>query len=158
MWTQENPCKHKVDRSRAKRGYPTDISDQEWSPEEPLLAGVAPTGRPRKAEFRAVINARRYLVQADCEWRMLPNGLSPYLTVYYWFRRLMRRMLLKTIHDMALMLDRMCIGHRVVPTAGVVDSQTAKVPGSSTVGTTPTRRSRCASGTTPSIPMAGCWR
>lgn len=38
---------------------------------------------------------------------MLPNDFSANRTVYYWLRRLLRRMLLKTIHDLALMLDRM---------------------------------------------------
>lgn len=88
-----------------------------------LLPGPAGTGRPRKTEFRAVINALRYLVPTGCEWRMLPNDFPPYRTVYYWFRRLMRRLLFKTIHDLALMLERMGSGREVVPTAGVVDNR-----------------------------------
>jgi hypothetical protein len=35
----------------------------------------------------------------------------------------MRRMLFRTIHDLALMLDRMCSGRDVVPAAGMIDSQ-----------------------------------
>jgi putative transposase len=46
--------------------------------------------------------------------------------VYYWFQQLMRRMLFKTIHDLALMLHRMCSGPELVPSAGVVDSQSVK--------------------------------
>ncbi len=134
MWTQENQRKHKVERSKARHGYPTDVSDQEWALMEPLLPGAARTGRPRKTELRSVINALRYLVRTGCEWRMLPNDFPPYQTVYYWFRRLMRRMLFKTIHDLALMLDRMCSGREVVPTAGVVDSQSVKAPGATERG------------------------
>lgn len=59
---------------------------------------------------------------------MLPNDFPAYQAVHYWFRRLMRRMLFKTIHDLALMLDRMCSGREVVPTAGVVESQSVKAP------------------------------
>ena len=66
------------------------------------------TCRPRMIDFRAVINALRYLVRTGCEWRMLSNDFPPYQTVYYWFRRRMRRMLFKTIHDLVLMLDRLC--------------------------------------------------
>ena len=134
MWTQEHQRKHKVERSRAKRGYPTDLSDQEWALMEPLLPGLAATGRPRTTDFRAVINALRYVVRSGVEWRMLPNDFPPYQTVYYWFRRFMRRMLFKTIHDLALMLDRMCSGREVVPTAGVVDSQTVKAPAAQQAG------------------------
>ena len=101
---------------------------------EPLLPGLASTGRPRKTDFRAVINALRYVVRSGVEWRMLPNDFPPYQTVYYWFRRFMRRMLFKTIHDLALMLDRMCSGREVVPTAGVVDSQTVKAPAAQQAG------------------------
>ena len=83
----------------------------------------------RDAGIRQVINALRYLVQSGCEWRMLPNDFPPYQTVYYWFRRLMRRFLFRTIHDLALMLDRMCEQREVVPSAGMVDSQSVKAPG-----------------------------
>ena len=55
-----------------------------------------------------MINALRYMVRSGCEWRMLPNDFPPYQTVYYWFRRLMRCMLFRTIHDLTLMLDRLC--------------------------------------------------
>jgi putative transposase len=128
MWTQENQRKHKVERSRAKRGYPTDVSAQEWALMAPLFPGAERTGRPRKTDFRAVINALRYLVRTGCEWRMLRNDFPPYQTVYYWFRRLMRRMLFRTIHDLALMLDRMGSGREAVPSAGVLDSQSVKAP------------------------------
>ena len=95
MWTQEHHRKYKVERSKAKRGYPTDVSDQDWALMEPLLPGLASTGRPRKTDFRAVINALRYVVRSGVEWRMLPNDFPPYQTVYYWFRRFMRHMLLR---------------------------------------------------------------
>ena len=59
---------------------------------------------------------------------MLPNDFSPYQAVYYWFRRLMRRMLFRNIHDLALMLDRLCDERPVLPIIGVVDSQSVKAP------------------------------
>lgn len=40
----------------------------------------------------------------------------------------MRRFLFRTIHDLALMLDRMCEQREVVPSAGIVDSQSVKAP------------------------------
>lgn len=43
MWTQGNQHKRKVERFRAKRGYPTDLSDQEWAQMEPLLPDTACT-------------------------------------------------------------------------------------------------------------------
>lgn len=129
MWTAEHRARHTGLTPKDRRGYRSDVSDQEWKLIEPLLPGVARTGRPRKTELRQVINALRYLVRSGCEWRMLPNDFPPYQTVYYWFRRLMRRFLFRTIHDLALMLDRMCEQREVVPSAGIVDSQSVKAPG-----------------------------
>ena len=108
MWTAEQRSRHAVSAPKGRSsGYRSDISDQEWKLVEPLLPGRTRTGRPRKTELRQVINALGYLVRSGCEWRMLPNDFPPYQTVYYWFRRLMRRFLFRTIHDLALMLDRM---------------------------------------------------
>lgn len=128
MWTQEQRTKQRVVRPRERRGYPTDLKEDEWRLIEPLLPRAAMTGRPRKTDLRQVINALRYLVRAGCEWRMLPNDFPPWETVYYWFRRLMRRLLFKTIHDLALMLDRMLAERSAQPSAGVVDSQSVKAP------------------------------
>lgn len=128
MWKQEQRTKQKVVRSRERRGYPTDLKEAQWQLIAPLLPAQARTGRPRKTDLRGVINALRYLVRTGCEWRMLPNDFPPWETVYYWFRRLMRRLLFKTIHDLALMLDRMLAGREALPSAGVVDSQSVKAP------------------------------
>jgi putative transposase len=129
MWTEEQRKQHKVEKAKERRGYPTDISDQEWQLIEPLLPSKARTGRPRKVDLREVINALRYLVRSGCEWRMLPNDFPSYQTVYYWFRRMVRHFLFRTIHDLALMLDRMCEQREVAPSAGIVDSQSVKAPG-----------------------------
>jgi transposase len=67
MWTQENRARHKGDRTKAKRGYPSDVSDAEWRLIEPLLLGCAKTGRPRTTDLRTVINALRYVVRSGCE-------------------------------------------------------------------------------------------
>jgi transposase len=46
---------------------------------------------------------------------MLPKNFPPWQTVYWWFRRFMRRLLFRTIHDVALMLDREREGARAEP-------------------------------------------
>lgn len=46
----------------------------------------------------------------------------------YRFRRFVRTMLFRTIHDITLMLDRERAGREASPTAGVMDSQTVKAP------------------------------
>ena len=57
---------------------------------------------------------------------MLPTNFGPWQTVYWWFRRFVRRMLFQTIHDVSLMLGRERAGREASLTAGVLDSQTVK--------------------------------
>jgi transposase len=52
----------------------------------------------------------------------------PWQTVYWWFRRFVRLLLFRTIHDVALMMDRERVDREASPTAGVLDSQTIKAP------------------------------
>lgn len=89
-----------------RQRYPTDLSDEEWDRIRPLLPHPAGRGRPFKVDLREVLNALRYLARAGCGWRMLPVHFGPWQTIYWWFRRFVRRLLFRTIHDVALMLDR----------------------------------------------------
>ncbi|AJG22285.1 Mobile element protein [Cupriavidus basilensis] len=93
-----------------------------------LLPKPAQRGRRRKADLREVINALRYLLRSGWGWRMLPKDFPAWQTVYWWFRRMMRRFLFQTLHDAVLMLDRELEGRRPCPSAGVVDSQSVKAP------------------------------
>ena len=59
---------------------------------------------------------------------MLPKDFPPWQTVYWWFRRFVRQLLFRTIHDIALMMDRERAGREASPTGGVLDSQSVKAP------------------------------
>jgi len=113
--------------AKTKR-YPSDLTDIEWAAIEGLLPKPAARGRRRKADLREVINALRYLVRSGCGWRMLPKDFPAWQTVYWWFRRLMRRFLFQTLHDVVLMLDRELEDRQPCPSAGVIDSQSVKAP------------------------------
>jgi putative transposase len=108
--------------------YPTDLTDEEWLQMEPLLPRPARTGRHRSVDLREVLNAVRYLVRTGCGWRMLPVNFPAWQTVYWWFRRFVRQFLFRTIHDIALMIDRERSGREASPSAGILDSQTVKAP------------------------------
>lgn len=47
--------------------------------------------------MREIISALHYLVRSGCGWEMLPVNFGSRQTVYWWFRRLMRRFLFQTI-------------------------------------------------------------
>jgi transposase len=59
---------------------------------------------------------------------MLPIHFPPWQTVYWWFRRFVRLLLFRTIHDVAVMIDRERAGREASPSAGVIDSQSVKAP------------------------------
>lgn len=126
MWSSESRGRMARIERQTKR-YPSDLTDEEWGAVAPLMPGAARTGRQRQTDLREVLNAIRYMVRSGCEWRMLPVHFPPWQTVYWWFRRFMRLLLFRTIHDLGLMIDRARAG-RAEPSAAILDSQTIKAP------------------------------
>ena len=61
-------------------------------------------------------------------------NFGPRQTVYWWFRRFVRRMLFQTIRDVSLMLGPYTHGREVSPSGGVLDSQTIKAPYANNLG------------------------
>lgn len=128
MWTKEHRARAAA-REKLVNRYKTDLTDEEWQAIAPLMPQPARTGRRRSVDLREVVNAIRYLVRTGCEWRMLPHDFPPWPTVYWWFRRFVRRLLFRLIHDIALMTDRELCDRSDQPTGGVIDSQSVKAPG-----------------------------
>jgi len=52
--------------SRARRPYPSDLTDQEWELLEPLLESSERRGRPPKWPARHVADAVFYLLRSGC--------------------------------------------------------------------------------------------
>lgn len=77
--------------------------------------------RPARGLERDPLHRPRWLRLAHAA-----EGLPPWQTVYWWFRRFMRHFLFKTIYDVALMIDRELAGREASPSVGVVDSQAIK--------------------------------
>ena len=63
-------------------GYPSDVSDEEWEFCAPYLTLMKEDAPQRGHSMRAVFNGVRYIVRAGCPWRMMPNDLPPWHTVY----------------------------------------------------------------------------
>ena len=120
MWTKEQRARQ-LAFERGRR-YPTDLTDAEWEQVKPLLPKPPGCGRKPGVDLREVLNAIRYMARSGGGWRMLPVHFGPWQTVYWWFRRLVRRLLFQTVHDVMLMLDREQVGREASPTAGVVDN------------------------------------
>ncbi len=133
MWTPATRGRMAEIAKKTKR-YPTDLTDEEWAIVAPFLPGESKKGRRVGTDLREVLNALRYMARSGGGWRMLPKDFPPWQTVYWWFRRFVRRLLFRTIHDVALMLDRERVGREASPTGGVIDSQSVKAPEAKTRG------------------------
>jgi putative transposase len=68
-----------------RKGYPSDLTEAQWSLLEPWIPPARPGGRPRKTDMREVVNAIFYLTREGCTWRALPHDFPPWKTVYNYF-------------------------------------------------------------------------
>jgi transposase len=66
----------------ARKPYPSDVSDEEWTFVAPYLALIREDAAQREHDLREVFNGLRYLVRSGGAWRLLPHDLPPWYTVY----------------------------------------------------------------------------
>jgi hypothetical protein len=81
MWTPTTRQQH----NRPVARYQTDLTDAEWRVIAPHLPKPSATGRPRAWPMREILNGIFYVMRAGCPWRLLPNDLPPWETIYRWF-------------------------------------------------------------------------
>ena len=114
-------------RSR-RSAYPSDLTDAQWSLLEPLLRERDPggPGRPATVDLREVVNALLYIKQTGCPGRYLPHDLPPRSTVHYYFEKWTADGTLEEVGRHLRERVRRQVGRAAQPTAGILDSQTAK--------------------------------
>ncbi|WOD16978.1 IS5 family transposase [Paraburkholderia kirstenboschensis] len=66
----------------ARKPYPTDVSDEEWSFAAPYLTLMNEDAPQRRYELREMFNALRWMARAGAAWRMLPTNFPPWELVY----------------------------------------------------------------------------
>ena len=81
--------------ARKTKRYPSDLTDEEWEQIKPLLPKLRQRGRKPAVDLREILNAIRYMAHSAGGWRMLPTNFGPWQTVYWWFRRFVRLLLLQ---------------------------------------------------------------
>ena len=111
---------------RARRPYPTDLSDDEWEILKPLIPEAKPGGRPRAHQPRELLNAIFYVLRGGCAWRLLPHDFLPWQTAYHYFRAWRMDGTWQRIHATLHQRLRRLLGREPTPSAAIIDSQTAK--------------------------------
>src|SRR3954453_20577922 len=111
------------------RRCPTDLSDDEWSYIGPHLPGPTGRGRPKIHGPRAVLDAIFYVLKSGCPWRLLPKDFPPWKSVYDWFRKWRIDGTWERLNTAMCEVLRARSGRNPQPSAGIVDSQSAKTTG-----------------------------
>jgi transposase len=107
-----------------RKAYPSDVSDDEWAFVAPYLTLMREDARQRDHELREVFNGLRWLVRAGAAWRMMPNDLPPWYTVYQQSQRWITAGVLETmVHDLRALL-RLAAGRTEQPSAAIFDGRT----------------------------------
>jgi len=123
-------CPGGVSRSTRRRCYPSDMSEREWAPCEPLLPSPAwlggKGGRPSRYCMRDVVDGIRYLTHNGPVWRALPADFPPAWTVYYWAAKWQADGSAEAMHDQLRDRVRLAAGRQRLPTAAIIDSQSVK--------------------------------
>jgi transposase len=113
MWTDSAGRQYE----RLGGRYATDLKDSEFVLIEPFLPPPKPGGRSRTTSLREVLNAILYVLRTGCQWRMLPEGLPPYSTVYGYFRQFWQLGIWTRIWAALLMDGREQAGKEASPSA-----------------------------------------
>jgi len=106
--------------------YTSDLDDAEWNLIYYCFPKPSKKGRPRKHDFRELLNAIFYLVKTACQWRNLPTHFAPWATVYHYFRLWKHNGLWAQIHTHLREHLRLVEGRNRHASAGIIDSQSVK--------------------------------
>ena len=107
-----------------RKPYPSDVCDDEWAFVAPYLTLMAEDAPQRDHPLREVFNGARWIVRTGAQWRMMPNDLPPWYTIYQQTQRWLRAGSFKSIvHDLRELL-RVAQGRKPQPTAAIFDGRT----------------------------------
>lgn len=107
-----------------RKPYPSDVSDDEWAFVAPYLTLMKEDAPQRDHCLREVFNGLRWIVRTGAQWRLMPNDLPPWFTVFQQTQRWIRAGVFEAmVHDLRALL-RVAAGRNREPSAAIFDSRT----------------------------------
>jgi putative transposase len=110
----------------ARKPYPSDVTDEQWSILVDLIPPPRPGGRPREVDIREVVNGIFYRNREGCTWRALPHDFPAWKSVYNYFKWWHRDGTWERLLAALRQQTRVAAGRKPTPRIGVLDSQTVK--------------------------------
>jgi len=110
--------------TKARKGYPRDVSDEEWAFCAPDLTLMKEDAPQRAHSLRELFNGLRWFVRAGCPWRMMPNDLPPWHAVQQQTQRWLRAGCFENIAGDLRLLLRVLAERTDAPSAAILDSRT----------------------------------
>ena len=112
--------------TQARKLYPSDVSDEEWSLVVPYLVLMREDAEQRRHDLRELFNGLRYVIRYRIAWRAMPNDLPPWSAVYQQSRRWMEAGCFEALASDLRAVLRMASGRKAEPTAAILDSRTLR--------------------------------
>jgi transposase len=107
-----------------RKAYPSDVSDDEWAFVAPYLTLMKEAAPQREHALREVFNGLRYIVRTGVQWRLMPNDLPPWYTVYQQTRRWIKAGVFEDlVRDLRMLLREIADRHPQ-PRAAIFDGRT----------------------------------
>ena len=108
----------------SRQPYPSDVTDDEWAFVAPYLSLMTEDAPQREHPLREVFNGLRWIARTGAQWRMMPNDLPPWHTVYQQTQRWLNAGVFEAlVHDLRTLL-REIADRTPHPRAIILDSRT----------------------------------
>src|SRR5574341_933692 len=109
-----------------RKPYPSDVTDDEWAFVAPYLTLMREEAPQRDHNLRDVFDGVRWIVRTGAQWRMMPNDLPPWYTVYQQAQRWIEAGVFEDmVHDLRALL-RLAKGKKEQPSAAIFDGRTVQ--------------------------------
>jgi transposase len=111
-------------RPLTRRGYPSDVTDEEWAFVLPYLTLCREDAPQRKYDLREVFNAVRWMIKTGAQWRYMPDHFPPWAACYQQTQRWIKAGVFEAmVHDLRCFI-RMGEDRAPEPTAVICDART----------------------------------
>jgi transposase len=110
--------------TKARKSYPSDVSDEEWAFCAPYLTLMKEDAPQREHSLRELFNGLRWFVRAGCPWRMMPHDLPPWQAVQQQTQRWLRARCFENMAEDLRWVLRLTVGRADAPSAAILDSRT----------------------------------